>query len=90
MCFGFSELKPQPPRREEYVNNDAGYFRAHDKYDRDLASYYKTKARKKRRAHAGMIGGGAATAGVAGWGGFGGGGGGVGGCGGGGGGGGGC
>ncbi|KAJ6015668.1 hypothetical protein N7540_010259 [Penicillium herquei] len=87
MCFGFSELKPQPPRREAYVNNEDGYLRAQEKYDKDLASYYKAKARRKRRAntagvYGGGAGGGAAAAGVAGWGGFsgGGGGGGGGGC----------
>jgi hypothetical protein len=62
MCFGFggfSSVKPKPPRREKYGNNEEKYLRDYVRYEIKYEEYMNKDNRRRRMvdSNAGAVGG---------------------------------
>ena len=55
MCFGFggfSSVKPKPPRREKYGDNEEKYLRDYALFEEEYEQYMNKDNRRKRMANA--------------------------------------
>lgn len=62
MCFGFggfSTVKPKPPRREKYGDNEEKYLRDYARFEEKYEQYMNRDNRRRRMANsnAGVVAG---------------------------------
>lgn len=53
MCFGIGKpyVKPQPPRREKYQNQEEKYQKDYAKYEKDYEEYMNPENRRRMIAN---------------------------------------